>query len=292
MIKKSRTIGKILGVPITGTKRDQLLSEIDFEIKRGRKKLVLTPNPENLLKAQYDPTLLEVLCKADYTLPDGVGLVAWHKFITLPCPKDPFKRVLTLFVQGLGVSFSILFNRGWLFSELEPIKGREFAVDLIELAHRRGYSVFLLGGEIGEAKRAERKLKTKYPGLKLASLQGPMLNDEANPKLASDKTLLNLSLSKINKFAPDILLVGMTCPKQEKWLYRYLPKVNAKIGMAVGGTYRYLSGERLVPPKIVNDLGLEWLWRLATGSQDIDRIGKAVWEFPAKVFWNKLKGQK
>jgi UDP-N-acetyl-D-mannosaminuronic acid transferase (WecB/TagA/CpsF family) len=58
--------------------------------------------------------------------------------------------------------------------------------------------------------------------------------------------------------------------------------------MMVGGTFRYLSGQVKLPPKFVADIGLEWFWRLLTGSQKSARIWSAFPKFPLEVFRYKL----
>lgn len=288
MIKKDQKVGNILGVSLYSTHKRKVLEKVLFDIKSEDKLLIVTPNPEIVLRAQEDKLLMSILNRADISIADGIGLVAWHKFLHLPNPKDPFKRALTLFVQALGVSFSIMFSKKWLFSDLSPLKGRDVAYSLVELAHKKGLKLFLLGGEHGEARKAQLALKKNFPSLKVSAFAGPMLNSGAKPISVQDTKLEKMAISKINSFAPDILLVGMTTPRQEKWLYQWLPKVNAKVGMTVGGTFKYFGGDEVLPPKWIDDLGLAWLFRLLSGAQSVDRITKAVWEFPAKVFWYKF----
>jgi len=282
-------MGKILGIFLTGAPYEEVLKKIASDIKTERVVLITTPNPEIVLRAQEDSTLKKILNKADISIPDGVGLVAGIKFLSLPNPKDKFKRLLTLFVQALGVSFSIVFNRKWLFSDIAPIRGRDLAFDLVKLAHKANWRVFLLGGESGEAERATARLGRLLPGLKIASHGGPLLTNNLAHRGKADRLLEEEALEAIKKFAPEILMCAMTSPKQEKWLYRYLQKTNAKVGMGVGGTFKYFAGDYPLPPKWIDGLGLSWLFRLVTGDQDVERITDAVWKFPAKVFLEKFR---
>lgn len=288
MNKKYRKNGTILDIAITSKPKGRLLTELESDLEKKRKVMIVTPNPEIILEAQDDNTLLQILNKADISLPDGVGLVAWHKFLGLPNPKDKFRRMLTLFVQALGVEFSILFNRKWLYSDLRPIHGRDFAFDLIELSAKKELKVFLLGGEGNEANKAMRKLKSRMPSLRIQVFKGPYLDKEGKPVTKADEVLEKRTVSLINKFAPDILFVGMGAPKQEKWMYRYFSKINAIIFMGVGGTFKYLAGQTPLPPKWIDDAGLAWLWRLVIGDQTTERIINALFVFPWKVFLAKL----
>ena len=77
-----------------------------------------------------------------------------------------------------------------------------------------------------------------------------------------------------------MLFVAFGAPKQEKWVYRNLEQLKCNLVMVVGGSFDYVAGTRKDVPHIVNKAGLEWLWRLLTGSQNIERIFNAVIKFP------------
>jgi N-acetylglucosaminyldiphosphoundecaprenol N-acetyl-beta-D-mannosaminyltransferase len=288
MNKKDQKIGKILGIGISSTTIPEVLKRVVSDIRLEKKVLIVTPNPEIFVKAGEDSTLFSILNNANVAIPDGVGLTVAYKFLSLPNPKDKLERLVTLFVQGLGVGFSVIGNRKWLTEDLKPIKGRELATALINVASENDLKVFFLGGEGKEASQARLKVKKEYPSLKIESFHGPLLNSDGTAVNEKEEVVQKESVKRINEFSPDILLVGMTTPRQEKWLYRWLPKVNAKVGITVGGTFKYLYSERSVPPSWVNENGLEWLYRLLTGSQNIRRVGNAIWKFPLKVFWYKF----
>jgi N-acetylglucosaminyldiphosphoundecaprenol N-acetyl-beta-D-mannosaminyltransferase len=82
--------------------------------------------------------------------------------------------------------------------------------------------------------------------------------------------------------------VGFGAPKQEKWIYKWLPKLRVGGAMAVGGTFAYLSGQSKLPPKWMEERGLEWLWRLLNEPRRALRILKAVILFPLKISWYKF----
>lgn len=115
-----------------------------------------------------------------------------------------------------------------------------------------------------------------------------MLDTNGTPISSTDESIELKAVEDINSFTPDFLFVGISHPRQEKWVYRWQNKLNVKGFMVVGGTFRYVSGKTLLPPKFVNDIGLEWLWRLFSGSQTISRIITAVIRFPLAVFRYKL----
>lgn len=171
--------------------------------------------------------------------------------------------------DGVGLKFAD--------SSLNIIKGRVLFMELIKLASENGWKVFLLGGLDDEAEIAKLKienlLKSENCKLKISAFGGP----EVTTKLSSD------IVNKINSFKPDLLFVALGNPKQEIFIHENLNKLNVKGMMAVGGTFRYVAGLSKLPPKWMEKLGLEWVWRFITEPNRIGRIWNAVIVFPWKV---------
>ena len=122
----------------------------------------------------------------------------------------------------------------------EVIPGRKLVEELLRWKLR----VFYLGGRNGVAE----SMAGKYGG---EFAEGE--RDEENLEI----------VKKINVYKPDLLLVAYGAPWQEKWIYRHLGEIKAKVVMGVGGAFDYLTGRVKVPPDWINGIGLEWLWRLA-----------------------------
>lgn len=154
---------------------------------------------------------------------------------------------------------------------LNIIKGRELFVSLLALAKRENWKVFFLGGK----------------GLKGVTA-GPKLDRNAEPVSERDTKIEIDAIRKINEFKPDILFVGFGAPKQEKWIYKWLPKLNCGGAMAVGGTFSSIAGFSGLPPVWMEKGGLEWLWRLLHEPKRASRILNAVIIFPLKVLCSKL----
>ncbi len=285
---KGRKLEHILGIKVDSTSKAKVLRFVRDRIKKEQKFYVVTPNPEIVLRAQEDKELETVLNSADISIPDGIGLVMASKFFSLPTPKNPIRRFLVLLIQGLGVGFSALFDKKWLQSELKVIKGRELFIDLITVANKKGWRVFLLGDRQLSAKKAEEKLKLNYRKVDLISSQGPNLDSNANPKTDQDRKMEQKVIGRINKASPQMLFIGFGAPKQERWLAKHFEELNIGGAMVVGGTFDYISGRAKLPPEWIEDAGLEWLWRLFSGSQEVKRVFKAFPAFPLKVFWYKF----
>jgi N-acetylglucosaminyldiphosphoundecaprenol N-acetyl-beta-D-mannosaminyltransferase len=276
---------KILGINVDST---SVTSVLRFVRSRHEKFLIVTPNPEQIITAQNDLVFANILNSADLSLPDGIGLIAAHKFLQLPTTHNPLLKPILYFAQGLGVGFSAITDREWLTKDLKPVRGRDVFLELIKVANKKRWRVFLLGDKSGSALKAKEVLGKNYKGLSIFAALGPNLDTDANPQTATDRKIEKSSLETINKTSPHILFVGFGAPKQEKWLYRWLPKINTGGAMVVGGTFDYISGKKKTPPTWIADSGFEWLWRILIGDQKIERVSQAFPKFPLIIFWQKL----
>lgn len=129
----------------------------------------------------------------------------------------------------------------------KKVKDRIAGVDLMEkLCERvsKGTEIVgFLGGRNNVAEEAAECLQKKYPGLKVGFAGGEWPSTPVTPQL-------------------DILFVAYGFPKQEEWIYQNLEKIPVTVAMGVGGAFDYLSGNVPRAPKVVRNLGFEWLFRL------------------------------
>ena len=304
MYEKDRKTVNILGVRVDSTSSTSVLRYIrtrlaKFEAGQVQKTkfLIVTPNPEQIMRAQHDALFAKILNSADISIPDGIGLVAADKFLSLPTISSKgrpafgwnyYLKPFLYFAQGLGVGFSILFDRDWLTKDLKVIRGRELFMELIKLANKKRWRVFLLGDRLHSGRKAVEALKKSYKGVKLSAAEGPNLDEDTNPKEKVDEKVEIEAINAINKVNPHILFVGFGAPKQEKWVYRHWSKLNFGGAMVLGGTFDYISGKKRTPPRWIEAVNLEWLWRLIIGDQKSKRVLTAFPNFPLKVFMHKL----
>ncbi|MFC1600596.1 WecB/TagA/CpsF family glycosyltransferase [Patescibacteria group bacterium] len=279
---------KILDVKVDSTSMEGVLRQIRSNFRKKKKIYIVTPNPEQIFLSSTDEQYKEILNSADISIPDGIGLIAASKFNSLPRPKNLIKRIFVLFAQGLGVGFSVVFDTDWLSSELRLIKGRELFMEIIKLANKKGYKVILVGDSERSAQKAANKLKQNYIKLDVNGLTGPDLKNNGMPKSEKDKKNEENVIKNINKNKPDLLFIGFRAPVQEKWLYRWYEELDFKCAMVVGGTFDYVSKKKPLPPKWVEDINLEWLWRLVKGDQKFKRVFSAFPKFAWHIYWYKL----
>lgn len=285
----------ILGINLLSTSTSRLLasleSQITYSIKNPNNKVklrIVTPNPEIVLMAQTNKALKESLNSADFSVPDGIGLAQAILFNSIALPRNKIFRYISGLVHGVYVGLLTLVDPKEVFSALNVIKGRQLFLDLIELANKNQWKVFLLGGENNEADMANRLLKDKFQTLNIKSFGGPILDKGANPASKVDRKLEIDAVDMINKYTPNLLFVAFENPKQEIWAKENIRKLNVNLIMSVGGTYRYISGMSSLPPHWMEEFGLEWLWRLITEPSRLKRILNAFPVFPWKVFLTKV----
>lgn len=299
-----RKIIPVLGVVVDSTTPGRVLSQVqDFLTKKVSKKslatnertgpnkyFIVTPNPEIVTYASCDLELTHIINSAQLSLPDGIGVVAAQRYLSMQVSVFLPLRFIQSLVQGVYVGALLVLDKKSLYQNGSTVPGRLVFEELIRRSAEQGFKVYLIGAKDGIAQKAASALRVKYPLLKVEYSAGPWLDMDGKPKNEKESQIERISVSKINMYRPDILFVAFGHPKQEKWLSRNMPKLNIKIGMVVGGTLDYTAGRFSVPPKFVQEAGFEWLWRLVTQPRRVRRIYTAVFVFPWKVFVEKMSG--
>lgn len=256
--KVGQKSGTLFEIKISSTSRQEVLNFINDRLKTKEKFYIVTPNPEIVLMASRNWLLKKAIKHADLAVPDGIGL----KF-----------------------AFKFLYGR-----DIEIIKGRELFLDILKIADENYLKVYFVGGEKGEAMKAKEKLEKQFKNLKVqTNIKMPKLNKNGKPISKEDRKLQKSLLGSIKMFEPDLIFVGLGAPKQEEWIFRNFFRMNALGAMAVGGTFNYIAGFSKFPPKWMERVGLEWLWRLMHEPKRVIRIWNAVVAFSFKVLLAKFK---
>ena len=139
--------------------------------------------------------------------------------------------------------------------------GRVYGPDLMlaacERLMRRSARHFFYGGAPGVADVLAQKLQSRFPGLIVAGVHSPPF---AAPNEDDDRR----TASMLDAAAPDIVWVGLGTPKQELWMARLRPLVEAPVLIGVGAAFDFHAGFKPQAPGWMRRRGLEWLFRLAT----------------------------
>ncbi len=193
-------------------------------ISMGQKTTINTINQYSYCMAQEDQEFNQVLLNSDMLLPDGVGIVVAAKMLH----KKKIKKI-----AGADL-------HSFLLNKLNEDKG----------------SCFYMGSAPETLEKIEKRIAEEYPGIKVGSYSPPF-KKEFTQKDNSE------IINTVNDFNPDVLFVGMTAPKQEKWGFKHKESLNVNGPIcAIGAVFDFYAGTISRPSKTWQNLGLEWLGRL------------------------------
>ena len=153
----------------------------------------------------------------------------------------------------------------------ERITGVDISKYLIEEVNLQKKSIYLYGAKEEVTSTLVDKIKTKYPNIKLLGYSNGYISDR-------DKVF-----KKIIKLKPDVCLVALGIPYQEKIIYKYIDKFDKGIFVGVGGTFDILSGYKKRAPRIFIKLNLEWLYRIISEPKRLKRFWNNNIKFLFKV---------
>ncbi len=299
-VKVARKEGYILGIKVSITSKKEVLDFVSSRLDEKEKFYIVTPNPENLLMATKDWLLAKAIRRSDLSIPDGIGLSQAYTFLNYRDSRldekhnnfeEYFLRPIRIFSQGLFVGLMTIVNKDYLTKNLKIIKGREIFLDIMKIANDRSLKVYLFGGQNGESEGAKKVLENDYKNVTFKTYHKfPTFNKNGQPVSEVDRKLHKVILGSIKLFEPDLVIVALNTPKQEKWIYRNFFRLTKVTGaMAFGGTFNYVAGNMKLPPKWMDKVGLEWLYRLIQEPKRIKRIINATVVFPWTTFVYKIK---
>jgi len=182
-------------------------------------------NPHSIVVASTDPDFSLSLANADLLLPDGVGIVLAAKI--------------------LGIDLN------------ERVAGSDIFLGLSNKANENGgLKYFFLGSTEAVLDKITTRLNKEFPNVTVCGVLSPPFKSEFNE---NDNQLM---IDAINSAKPDVLWVGMTAPKQEKWIYQNKDKLDVPVMGAIGAVFDFYAGTVKRSPEWACKMGLEWLPRL------------------------------
>ncbi len=232
----------VLGVEIDKVTKDQAVEQILKWLRSGGRHFVVTPNIEFVMEAQNDREFRAILNKASLAVPDSARF-GWAIY----------RQTCSNFVLRL-ISWP-LFLLPRLF-DFPVTTGTDLMEELIDRSADQGLTVGFLGGDDEVALKLVERLKKRYPKLKVGLAESHVTVNRQGEVVEGQGLLDKQELPL------DLLFVAFGQVKQEKWIYKNLSKFPAKVMIGVGGAFDYLSGRVPRAPKIVRDLGFEWLYRV------------------------------
>lgn len=190
------------------------------------KLLINTINAHSYNTALKDPLFAEALLKGDALIPDGASIVMACKW--LKNPQRPLERIA-----------------GWDLFQFE-----------MDRLNRKGGKCFFMGSSEKVLSLIKDKAKTEYPNISVETYSPPYkpeFSEEDNKNI----------IDAINQANPDLLWIGMTAPKQEKWTYQHWQDLNIHCHVGtIGAVFDFFAGTMERAPLGWQRHGLEWLYRL------------------------------
>lgn len=215
----------ILGYPVTAEDLPWCVDRLVAELPRRRAAYFVCANPHSLVVADDDPGFREAILAADLVTPDGAGILLASRLLG-----GTIRRRVT------GTDMFMALNRC--------------------LDARRGYRCFFLGSTEATLARIVTRMARDFPDLCVAGTYSPPY------KPAFDEADNAAMIEAINRARPDVLWVGMTAPKQEKWIHANRHRLDVGCIGPVGAVFDFYVGNVKRSHPAFQRLGLEWLPRL------------------------------
>lgn len=210
--------------------------------------VINTINAHSYIVAKSDSAFREALLQSDILLPDGEGIV--------------------------------LMARALEEEKIKKIAGADIHRYLLKEANDKALKCFYLGASESTLELIKNKLSKDYANITFG-FYSPPFKDVFS---ISDNTDM---ISAVNEFAPDILFIGMTAPKQEKWVHAHKNQLNSKIICSIGAVFDFIAETKKRAPEWVINLKMEWLYRSFTAWRLTKRYAYSTPLFLIEVY--KLK---
>jgi N-acetylglucosaminyldiphosphoundecaprenol N-acetyl-beta-D-mannosaminyltransferase len=182
-------------------------------------------NPHSVVVAQADKQFEQALNASTLLLPDGAGIVLAAKVLG----KEIGGRVA-------GTEFFLEISR--------------------KLNDSGGARYYFLGSSDDVLKKIKDRLENEFPDIAVVGTYSPPFRSEFSDIENQDM------IAAVNVAKPDVLWVGMTAPKQEKWMWQHREQLDVPLTVAIGAVFDFYAGTKQRAPDWVCRLGLEWLPRL------------------------------
>ena len=160
----------------------------------------------------------------------------------------------------------------------ERVAGYDLAQELMRRAPEKNRRIYFFGSAPGVADKAKIKAEELYPGIQIVGTRNGFFTEADEPQI----------ISNIKTAQPDLLLVALGVPKQEKWLAKYKDELNVPVSIGVGGTFDVMAGVMKRAPKWMQRAKLEWLFRAMLQPKRAGRL-IALPKFVLKVHSSKQK---
>jgi N-acetylglucosaminyldiphosphoundecaprenol N-acetyl-beta-D-mannosaminyltransferase len=213
----------VLGVGVHAVSMHSTTAILESHLRTRRKGYVCLTGVHGIMEVQRDSALRSIFAEALLVAPDGMPTVWMGHW------------------QG--------------FHKMERVFGPDLMLEIIGHKEFRGRVHFFCGGEPGVAENLRKEMTHRFPWVKIAGTFTPPFR-QMTSKEESDFA------EKVRLLQPDIIWVGLSTPKQEQFMARYLPLLDTKLMIGVGAAFLFHTGAIRDSPPWVKRAGLQWVHRL------------------------------
>jgi N-acetylglucosaminyldiphosphoundecaprenol N-acetyl-beta-D-mannosaminyltransferase len=215
----------VLGVGISAIDPGDALGEITRWVRDGIQHYACVTGVHGVMESQRDPDLLRIHNESGLTTPDGMPMV-WAARLA-------------------GAS------------NVQRVYGPDLMLAVCERAAQRGWGCYLYGSTVEVLDRLGSNLTERFPGLRIVGAHAPPFR----PLTAEEDDAV---VREINESGAQIVWVGLSTPKQERWMAAHVGRVNAPAIIGVGAAFDIHAGNLRQAPRWMQRSGLEWFFRLAS----------------------------
>jgi N-acetylglucosaminyldiphosphoundecaprenol N-acetyl-beta-D-mannosaminyltransferase len=214
----------VLGVGISAIDMGQALEEITRWVQQRELHYVCVTGVHGVMESRRDPELRRIHNASGLTAPDGRPMV-WA-------------------------------GRRAGAANMAHMRGSDLMSAVCAMAADRGWSSFFYGGGQGVPELLAERLVARFPGLRVAGTWSPPFRP-LTPE--EDRSVIEL----INRCGPDLVWVGLSTPKQERWMAAHREQLNAPAMLGVGAAFDMHAGLMPQAPQWMQRSGVEWVYRLS-----------------------------
>lgn len=215
----------VLGVGISAVNLDLAVQQIDAWIVSRQRNYVCITGVHGVMESQRDPQLKRIHNAAGMVTPDGMPMVWMNK------------------LRGNG--------------HVGRVYGPDLMLEVCAAGEQRGYKHFFYGGGEGVAEKLSARLRERFPKMQVVGTYCPPFRPLTEDE---DRALVE----QINSSGADIVWVGLSTPKQERWMAAHLNRLSAPVMIGVGAAFDFHAGLKSQAPRWMQKTGLEWFFRLCT----------------------------
>lgn len=217
---------RLLGGDVDPVTPAEMLAATEVFLAGGGTAVIANHDSQSLRLMRRTPAVRAFFEDADLTRIDSLPMILWGRLMGLKVGRE--HRAAYADWQG----------------------------DFWTLAKARGWRVFHIGGAPGVGERAAAAIRARHAGVNLAVHDGDF---DINPASADSRALRR----DIEAFDPDVVLVGMSLPRQAAWISENRYGIGRGVFLPVGPAFEVEAGERPAAPRWTTDLRMSWLYRLA-----------------------------